>query len=971
MNPSVMALPVDRPFLLSLAHRWLDHARQHQRDPADGILILPTRRAARAAAAAFLQAHGKPLVLPRIIPVGSLDETGLVLTNALELPTAIKTHARRIVLARLILAARVDDRPLPCLAEALLLADELALLIDEAEQAEIDLAANLQQIVAPEIAAHWQRTLDFLEIVTHAWPKILAERGLVDESKRHRMLLDAEAARLATLRPPYPIWLAGFSAASPALTRLARTIAALEHGAVVLAGYDPELAESAWNTLIDTPSHPQAGLKRFLGAIGASRDDVAVAHRANSVGAVPEGRVQLLRQAFLPAGFLSAWQEGLPFRPVNLFRLACADEQEEARAIALLLRDALESPEETAALVTPDRSLATRVSAELSRLGIRTEDSAGEPLSNSPPAAFLRLVAHAAKEKYSAIPLLSLLKHPLAAVGRTPSECRSMARALDLFLREHQPQPGFASLQAIAEHAGNGALADFIADLDDRTRALGNIMSAPAVPAQALLEALICAAELLASSDSDASPEPLWSGEAGGELSRHLAEILDSFDESPPEVSPGELPMLLEALLAGAILRRPRTRDAEPRVAIWGIMEARLQYVDTLVLGSMVEGVFPAEPDPGPFLSREMRRDAGLPDAMDRIGEMAQDVINLVATCPRVVLSAPKKRARSPTIVSRFLLRIETMLNGAGETLTPHPAEAWAAQLDHEKERVLRPPPEPRPPRMRRPLRYSISDVATLLADPYAIYARRILHLIPLEPLDAETDAALFGNIVHQGLAEMANDPRAIAAPDAAGKLANVFERLLQDSHVRSALNVFWKVRLRRIADWIVGFERERPPFIAVGRERMGEWRFRQFTIHGRADRIERRNDGSIAIIDYKTGWAPDDQAVGTGISPQLPLEAVIAEAGGFGADFHGPVVELAYWKLTGGATEGQIRTLFNDDPEALAMAITQARTKIPAILAYYAHPEVPFLDMPHPGRQPYAQPYAGVSRRAEWDDTV
>ncbi len=969
MNPSVIALPVDRPFLLSLAHRWLDHARQHRRDPADGILILPTRRAARAAAAAFLQAHGKPLVLPRIIAIGSLDETGLVLTNALELPTAIKTHARRIVLARLILAARVDDRPFPCLAEALLLADELALLIDEAEQAEIDLAANLQQIVAPEIATHWQRTLDFLEIVTHAWPKILAERGLVDGSKRHRMLLDAEAARLATLRPRYPIWLAGFSAASPALTRLARTIAALEHGAVVLAGYDPELAESAWNTLIDTPSHPQAGLKRFLAAIGASRDDVA--HRANSMGAVPEGRVQLLRRAFLPAGFLSAWQEGLPFRPVNLFRLACADEQEEARAIALLLRDALESPEETAALVTPDRSLATRVSAEMSRLGIRTEDSAGEPLANSPPATFLRLVAHAATEKYSAIPLLSLLKHPLAAVGRTPSECRSMARTLDLFLREHQPQPGFASLKAIAEHAGNGALADFIADLDDRTRALGNIMSASAVPPLALLEALICAGELLASSDSDASPEPLWSGEAGGELSRHLAEILDSFDESLPEVSPGELPMLLETLLAGAILRRPRTRDAEPRVAIWGIMEARLQYVDTLVLGSMVEGVFPAEPDPGPFLSREMRRDAGLPDAMDRIGEMAQDVINLVASCPRVVLSAPKKRARSPTIVSRFLLRIETMLNGAGETLTPHPAEAWAAQLDHEKERVLRPPPEPRPPRMRRPLRYSISDVATLLADPYTIYARRILHLVPLEPLDAETDAALFGNIVHQGLAEMASDPRALAAPDAAGKLANVFERLLQDSHVRSALNVFWKVRLRRIADWIVGLERERPPFTVVGRERTGEWRFRQFTIHGRADRIERRNDGSIAIIDYKTGWAPDDQAVGTGISPQLPLEAVIAEAGGFGADFHGPVVELAYWKLTGGATEGQIRTLFNEDPEALAMAITQARTKIPAILAYYAHPEVPFLDMPHPGRQPYAQPYAGVSRRAEWDDTV
>ena len=67
-----------------------------------------------------------------------------------------------------------------------------------------------------------------------------------------------------------------------------------------------------------------------------------------------------------------------------------------------------------------------------------------------------------------------------------------------------------------------------------------------------------------------------------------------------------------------------------------------------------------------------------------------------------------------------------------------------------------------------------------------------------------------------------------------------------------------------------------------------------------RADRIDERTDGTVAIIDYKTGAVPSTKEVSAGYAPQLPLEAVIAAAGGFDVIGAKAVSELAYWRLTG-----------------------------------------------------------------------
>jgi ATP-dependent helicase/nuclease subunit B len=265
---NLAAFPPEAAFLPALAQAWLAAAG----DPGRGLIILPNRRAARALAAAFLPANqGRALLLPRIIAPGAIDEAGLALGSALALPPAIPVLDRQSILARLILALNGENGAPRKLAQAWALAADLAALLDEADAAEIDLAETLPNVVAAELATHWQATLQFLEIVTHRWPAILAGMGMLNFSARQSALIDAQAAAWRANPPPERIWLVA-SAANPALTRLAAVIAGLPNGAVILPGYDASLDDAAWDALAD--SHPAAGIARLLTALGVRREEI-------------------------------------------------------------------------------------------------------------------------------------------------------------------------------------------------------------------------------------------------------------------------------------------------------------------------------------------------------------------------------------------------------------------------------------------------------------------------------------------------------------------------------------------------------------------------------------------------------------------------------------------------------------------------------------------------------------------------
>src|SRR5262249_21326529 len=125
------------------------------------------------------------------------------------------------------------------------------------------------------------------------------------------------------------------------------------------------------------------------------------------------------------------------------------DRAEEARAIALAMRETLEQPDRTAALVTPDRGLARRVAAELGRWRIAVDDSAGLPVLETLPARFVRLLLETAQSDFAPIPLLGLLKHPLFRVWTDlPKQWKAISTLERRGLRGARPIGGAAGIKA-------------------------------------------------------------------------------------------------------------------------------------------------------------------------------------------------------------------------------------------------------------------------------------------------------------------------------------------------------------------------------------------------------------------------------------------------------------------------------------------------------------------------------------------
>ena len=1033
LRPCLATIDPNLPFLDSLAAWWLDRAGNDPMAAADGIFLVPTRRAARGLAEAFLRAGGgRPLLTPRILALGGLDEAPLAMQGALDIPPAVPPARRLAVLSLFILAMRGANGAPTEADRAWVLAEELASLLDEAARAEVDLAGALPGAVGEAFAVHWQVTLQFLGIVTRQWPAWLAEQGFSDVASRQIKLLDAQTAAWRAAPPALPVIAAGTTGAIPAVARLLRLVAHLPAGMVVLPGLDRTLDETSWDALED--SHPQASLRALLAALQARRDDVqdwsevsnatatplgASARPAVSGGerlateqipagpagvsarnpvtpSCPAGRVDAWRVALLPAASLSAWQAPPDFDVAGLQRLAPADQQEEAQAIALVLREALEQPHARAALVTPDRQLARRVAAELLRFGVVADDSAGEPLAETPAAVFLRLLAEAVAEDLRPVPLLSLLKHPLCAAGLTPAECRQSARRLEReCLRGARPGPGLGGLRARVDasderraNAGDGrdagglharaSQAVFLDRLAGCLRPLLTLAEAPDATPDLALTALLQAAESLAATDEAPGAARLWAGEDGEAVATHLSALAEALPMLPPQRL-ANLPGLLDAALAGAAVRSRRSlrgRDGaeHPRVSIWGLLEARLQTADVIVLGGLTEGVWPQAAEPGPWMNRAMRAAVGLPSPEERIGLAAHDFVMASCAAPRAVLCAPRRKDAAPAVPARWLVRLDALLEGRLR-LGTHDAADWVRALDRP-DGPPRPvsPPAPCPPVALRPRKLSVTEIETWLRDPYAIYARHVLRLRALDPLEQSADAADYGTIVHAGLARFFARTGLAWPADAEACLVADMDAALDAAAMRPALSAWWRPRLRRIAVWVARAEADRRSAgcpLAIAPEKRGHWVLEApagpFTLRGIADRIERRADGSVAILDYKTGTPPTAKQVEAGLSPQLPLEAAMAQAGAFGPELCGEVSELVYWQISGGYEPGKVVSLFAGKPEKTEGAAAMARDSLHALVAAFDEAGRAYLSQPSPGAAPRFSDYARLARVAEW----
>ncbi|MCS6855457.1 MAG: double-strand break repair protein AddB, partial [Elioraea sp.] len=606
--PRVFEIAAFRPFLEDLAAGLLALAGEDPLALARATVLLPTRRAGRALAAALLRLSGnRSAILPRIHPLGELADEPLLLSGALDFPPPISPLARVALLSRLVAKA---DPGLP-FDRTWRLAVELGSLLDELALAEVE-PGRLATLVPEEHAAHWQKTMRFLEILTGAWPQVLRERGLSDPAERRVRALRAQVAAWERAPPAGPVIAAGPASAFPALADLLAAVSRLPQGAVVLPAIDRTLPAGLWQALPET--HPQAGLAALLARLGVARESVLPWPARASTADRPD-RAGLLAAVFAPPAGLAAWRVRDPerWRPAlsGLARLEAAETHEEAAVVALALRRALEIPGRSVAVVTPDRQLARRIADACARHGIAVDDTGGEPAKNAPAGVFLRLLARAVAEQLAPTPLLALLKHPFAAAGHDPAHFRAAARALEVaVLRGPRPAPALEGLAAALERAGGPDAEAGRGALERLSPILAPLLALaarPEAPLPELLEAHLAAAEALAARPDRPGPLVLWQGEAGETLARHLADLAEAVADLPP-VAPSRFPDLFEAMLEGPVVRLVRTEDPHPRVQILGTLEARLQAFDTLILAGLNEGTWPAAEAPGPWLSRPMRR---------------------------------------------------------------------------------------------------------------------------------------------------------------------------------------------------------------------------------------------------------------------------------------------------------------------------------------------------------------------------
>ena len=955
-DPRILTIPPGIPFLRELAQSLLDGrlTPDFRYEPDDPLslsrvtIFLPTRRAVRVMRSEFVDLlGGRSAILPVIKPLGETEEDESYfdadLPALFDLAPPISNTARLIELARLILAWRNQlpdivrsihtDTPLVAPAspaDAVWLARALVELIDAVETEERDWE-DLAKLDAGNYASWWQLTLEFLRIASAFWPERLRELNRSSPSRHRNAMLRAEAQRIASLSGNGPVIVAGSTGSIPAAADFISAVANLPEGVVVLPGLDQSMPPEHWllagaedgDMLSSDPasrSHPQYGLFHLLKRLQYVRADVeALATSPDDL----KDRAEVLSRTMAPAAATddwTVWRQGFSasrleaaFADVSL--IEAANEREEACAIAIALRLALEEPgisgESRAALITPDRELAKRVKAELARFGITADDSAGTPLSASPQGTLLMLLLEAALRPGDPVVIVSLLKHPLVRFGMNEQDCQSAAMALELIaLRgglgvvdidglealletqlksqegdRHTPQWRLSLPEGAAESARRLAqaiqrAAEPLTTALMRRNADGRFSSRLAMRewAERTGKALEAAC-----ADARGDLAILWSGEAGEALAGLFGQIIET--DGVIEADGPQWADIMNAFMAGEAVKPRAMRH--PRVYIFGSLEARLQSVDTMILGGLNEGSWPNQTTNNPFLSRMMKTGIGLEPPERRIGQLAHD-FEMANGTRRLIYSRAMRQGSAPTVASRWLQRLMALggpdfaksLRERGEIYRHY---AGLIDLGERQEPAQR--PAPKPAADLQPKRYSFSEVGRLRRDPYSIYARRILKLDPLDDFNKDPGAAERGTLYHRIVEQFVREGHSLDPLVADAAMDAIIQREFAAEHLPPHIEVVWLQRFRDVGRAFLAWERGRRGEIQqsftevpAGME-IAEAGIR---LTGIADRIDLKGAGHADIIDYKTGLNPSPQQARTLVDPQLALEAAALAEGAF-----------------------------------------------------------------------------------------
>ena len=953
------SVPPGADFPVSVAEGLI--ARYVGRPPEDlarVTLLTNAPRMRRRIAEAFA-AEGVRL-LPRIGLVTDPGDDPLLT----DLPPAAPSLRRMLDLARLVrrlIAAEPDLAPEAAVYD---LAESLGALIDEMDGEGVSIDA-LRELETGEMSAHWARSLRFLAIAA----EYAAQSDTPGPEARRRAAVAELTRQWRAAPPPHPVIVAGSTGSRGTTADLMEAVARLPVGALILPGFDGDMPAAVWDELtepLQTEDHPQFRYAALLARLGRTPADV----RPWGAAAPDPARNRMISLALRPAPVTDRWAaEGpalgdLDAATARLTLLEAPNERLEAEAIALRLRRAAEDGTR-AALVTPDRTLARRVTAALDRWGLVPDDSAGRPLGLSAPGRLLRQVADLLGTETTPARLIALLRHPLVnGPDRGPHLLHT--EALELWCRRNAVTDVGADALArwAADDAAKQAWSTWLAGV------LPVAEPAPR-PLADLVSRTLTVADALCRGPSD-GPSGLWDRAAGDAAQRAMETLAAEADAADP-VGPQDWRRILDHALRGEVRE---TETPHPDLMIRGTLEARVQGADLVILGGLAEGTWPAAPSPDPWLNRPLRAAAGmlLPDR--QVGLSAHD-FQQAAAAPEVWLTRAVRGAEAETVASRWLLRLTNLLDGLPDTggrtaLTAMRARGaeWVTIADAMDRRLPPVRPEPRPapvpPDGIRPKTLPVTNIQTLIRDPYAVYAKRLLRLYALDPLTPKADARLRGIVLHEVMQVFLADP---VPPDPAGVAARLLDiardRLLAQPHPVAAR--LWLARFARALPAIAAGEIARAEAGQVAAvEKSGEYLSHgNFRLTAKADRIDRLSDGRLAIWDYKSSAPTEKQVVR--FDRQLPLEAMIAELVGFEGVPPAPVATIGHIPLSDAAPKGPFRL---DETDERDFRIATIRAEFDALIAAMLAPDFGFGSRRMMETSSYDGDYDHLARFGEWQDS-
>ena len=1025
---NIYSIPSHCDFLQVLVESLLDGSLIKGFEPLKNPLLLstatifvPNRRAARSLATAFMGAFDEEAVLlPDIKTLGDVgdDDFGVSpdASHFGQPGEEIKPLERTLLLANLVQhwvdameeetrrIYRDEDIIIPSSrSDAILLAQDLSILLGQITQEEIEWA-NVQNIVPENHAEWWKLTTTFLNIIMEAWPQHLHSKGLLDPAERAAELLKLRTGFYQAGRNKGPVIVAGSTGSVASTRRLLRAVAGLKEGAVILPGVDKTISLLEWDALSNAEgddqatleTHPQFGLAQLLHGLGIQRENVIELGEHSDTGNYCQ---KLLGLAMAPSSFTSEWlSESVKLDAQKTTKalskvtlIEAGNERQEALTIAIAMREVLLEDKKTAALITPDRNLARRVSMELQRFNINVDDTGGTPLKNSDAALFLRQISQICFLPFQNSSLASLLKNPLCRLGYEMHQAQTLSRNFELIALRgviNKPVPGEfeafirqREIQLEDEKYISPQVKNIIAEsLDELIKYCSRLdeIIAPLIQLsqdtdETSLETyflkLANVAEALSSDEE--SKSIILAGEGAKEL-KHLFEDMLSLDKGLFTLKPYDFPSVLDAILK-SIVTRPRG-NTHPRLHIYGPLEVRLLEHDRVILAGLNEGTWPQTTRNDAFLNRLMRQELGMSSPERRTGLAAHDFQQLMGK-GEVFLSRSSRVDKSPTVASRWLQRLTALIGKEQTKALQERGQVYlgyAEALDKSErpsKRVER--PNPNPPIAARPTSLAVTDIETWIRDPYALYAKHILKLNPLDPLERNPDALLKGTLYH---AIMQDYVEAIdvskPAHERLAYLKELSNEHIEEENLPPDVSNIWQLRFYEIAEAYIKWEENyhlKQKITKTLCEIEGSIKLvdNKFHLRARADRIDVNDYSSLHIIDYKTGLGPSIKQAQT-LSPQLALEGLIAKRAGFKEDASAGMNNLSYIRLRRGA-EFKAQSIANKE-RSLDDIINNAEAELLKLIKGYQNLEQGYLSRRAPFKDgDISGDYDHLARTREW----